>query len=120
MESAGPSPTDLLPAEPAFPSWILIRSLLNPFRFPVFSWQLWSHKLLRYGSFASLAAGCLLVWTVAAEGPVYLLIAVGQVLFVGCVALGAWGPQVVAKLAGFMPLASSSYKLTHPLSQRVN
>jgi hypothetical protein len=30
VESAGPSPKDLLPAEPAFASWILIRTLLNP------------------------------------------------------------------------------------------
>jgi cellulose synthase/poly-beta-1,6-N-acetylglucosamine synthase-like glycosyltransferase len=27
------------------------RNLLNPFRFPVYSWQLVSHKLLRYGAF---------------------------------------------------------------------
>ena len=24
------------------------RALLNPFRFGVFAWQMWSHKLLRY------------------------------------------------------------------------
>jgi len=28
--------------------------LLNPFRFGVFSWQLFSHKVLRYGAFAPL------------------------------------------------------------------
>ena len=32
------------------------RALLNPVRFPLFSWQLASHKLLRYLSFAPLAA----------------------------------------------------------------
>lgn len=30
------------------------RNLLNPFRYPLFSWQLWSHKVLRYGAFVPL------------------------------------------------------------------
>jgi len=31
------------------------RHLLNPFRFPLFAWQLMSHKVLRYGAFLPLA-----------------------------------------------------------------
>jgi cellulose synthase/poly-beta-1,6-N-acetylglucosamine synthase-like glycosyltransferase len=33
--------------------WVLYdkRNLLNPFRFPLYSWQLLSHKVLRYGAF---------------------------------------------------------------------
>lgn len=30
------------------------RNLLNPFRYPLFSWQLMSHKVLRYGAFLPL------------------------------------------------------------------
>jgi cellulose synthase/poly-beta-1,6-N-acetylglucosamine synthase-like glycosyltransferase len=58
------------------------RRLLNPFLFPLFSWQLLSHKLLRYVSFAPLALATLLNWGLLAEGSVYLALAGGQVLFV--------------------------------------
>jgi len=38
------------------------RTLLNPFRFGLYAWQLWSHKLLRYLSFVPLAAAMALNW----------------------------------------------------------
>ncbi len=38
------------------------RRLLNPLRFPLFSWQLASHKLLRYLSFLPLGVAALLNW----------------------------------------------------------
>jgi cellulose synthase/poly-beta-1,6-N-acetylglucosamine synthase-like glycosyltransferase len=41
------------------------RNLLNPFRFPVYSWQLVSHKVLRYGAFFFLM-GTLIFNAVAA------------------------------------------------------
>jgi cellulose synthase/poly-beta-1,6-N-acetylglucosamine synthase-like glycosyltransferase len=43
------------------------RNLLNPFRFPVYSWQLVSHKVLRYGAFCFLM-GTLVFNGVAAIG----------------------------------------------------
>ena len=43
------------------------RNLLNPFRFPVYSWQLVSHKVLRYGAFFFLM-GTLVFNAVAAIG----------------------------------------------------
>jgi len=38
--------------------WALfeMKSLLNPFRYPLFAWQLWSHKVLRYLCFLFLAS----------------------------------------------------------------
>ncbi len=42
------------------------RQLLNPFRYPLFSWQLVSHKVLRYGAFLPLAG--LLVSNILAMG----------------------------------------------------
>jgi hypothetical protein len=73
------------------------RGLLNPFRYGLFAWQLWSHKLLRYLAFAPLAAAVLINWALLDQGPVYALAAAGQVLFaLGCVAAGRgltnWSP----------------------------
>jgi len=49
--------------------WVLYdkRNLLNPFRFPVYSWQLLSHKVLRYGAFVFLI-GALVFNVMAAIG----------------------------------------------------
>jgi hypothetical protein len=58
------------------------RALLNPFRFGLFAWQLWSHKLLRYLSFLPLAAAMALNWLLLPRGGIYLLTAIGQVVFV--------------------------------------
>lgn len=43
------------------------RRLLNPFRFPLFAWQLLSHKLMRYAAFLPLAG--MLMFNVLALGP---------------------------------------------------
>jgi cellulose synthase/poly-beta-1,6-N-acetylglucosamine synthase-like glycosyltransferase len=53
--------------------WALfeMRQLLNPLRYPLFAWQLWSHKLLRYLCFLFLCSSYLcnaLLWD---RGPVY-------------------------------------------------
>lgn len=62
------------------------RRFLNPFRDPLFAWQLWSHKLLRYAS-----PYCLLVTfgasTALASRPLYrwALLAQGAVLTAGLV-----------------------------------
>lgn len=67
------------------------RGLLNPFRFPLFAWQLISHKVLRYGAFlplAGLLAFNILAlgehpfypWFLVAQSPVYALVAAGHAL----------------------------------------
>jgi cellulose synthase/poly-beta-1,6-N-acetylglucosamine synthase-like glycosyltransferase len=55
--------------------------LLNPFAYPVFAWQLWSHKLLRYLSFIPLVAACVLNVALLTSGWMYGALFVGQVLF---------------------------------------
>ncbi|MEO8017797.1 MAG: glycosyltransferase family 2 protein, partial [Pseudomonadota bacterium] len=57
------------------------RALLNPFRFGVFAWQLWSHKLLRYLSFVPLAAAMALNWVLLPAGGIYTLGVIAQALF---------------------------------------
>jgi hypothetical protein len=57
------------------------RSLLNPLRWGLFSWQLWSHKVLRYLSFAPLFAAVALNWCLLSHGPVYIAVALAQALF---------------------------------------
>ena len=67
------------------------RALLNPFRFGLYAWQLWSHKLLRYLSFLPLAAAMVINWLLLPQGGVYVLGAGAQVAF---------GILCVAALAG--------------------
>ena len=56
------------------------RRFLNPFRYGLFSWQLWSHKVLRYASpllwLGALAANLVLVRET--PYPAYLVLLVGQ------------------------------------------
>jgi cellulose synthase/poly-beta-1,6-N-acetylglucosamine synthase-like glycosyltransferase len=54
------------------------RSLLNPLRYPLYSWQLASHKLLRYLSFIPLAAAALLNWTLLSAGGTFEALALLQ------------------------------------------
>jgi len=64
-------------------------ALLNPFRFGLFAWQLFSHKVLRYLAFVfmavALAANAVLAWN---EGRVWSLLFTGQVLFYGSAFFG--------------------------------
>jgi len=79
------------------------RTLLNPFRFGLYAWQLWSHKLLRYLSFVPLAAAMALNWVLLPQGGVYALGAVAQVLFgILCVA-------AVAGVRGVGQLSATRY-----------
>lgn len=63
--------------------WALwdMRALLNPARFPLFSFQLWSHKVLRYLAFIPLAALLPLNLLLVREHPVYALTMVAQAAF---------------------------------------
>ncbi len=54
------------------------RSLLNPLRYPMFSWQLASHKLLRYLSFLPLGFAALLNWFLLSRGGIYSALAAAQ------------------------------------------
>ena len=72
---------------------------MNPVRFPLFSWQLVSHKLLRYLSFAPLAMSCVLSWFLLTEGAIYRFLVLAQVVF-GVLVLTAW--------TGIGPIRNSS------------
>ena len=74
------------------------RALLNPWRHPLFAWQLASHKLLRYMSFLPLAIAAVLDWYLAPHGWVYGALAALQ----GCVAVSVlvamYGPVRLGRL----------------------
>jgi cellulose synthase/poly-beta-1,6-N-acetylglucosamine synthase-like glycosyltransferase len=63
--------------------WALwdMRALLNPLRFPLFSFQLWSHKVLRYLAFIPLLALLPLNLLLLGAHPVYKLAMAAQVAF---------------------------------------
>jgi cellulose synthase/poly-beta-1,6-N-acetylglucosamine synthase-like glycosyltransferase len=92
------------------------RVLLDPLRFPLFSWQLWSHKALRYLSFVPLAMACLLGVVLALPGGVlsssaslYSVLLVLQVLFWIAVWLGARGVNSQgARLAYYFALLNAA------------
>jgi cellulose synthase/poly-beta-1,6-N-acetylglucosamine synthase-like glycosyltransferase len=54
------------------------RALLNPLRYPLFSWQLASHKVLRYLSFMPLAVAAVLNWMLLWASPLYRVLAAVQ------------------------------------------
>lgn len=81
------------------------RGLLNPLRYGLFSWQLWSHKLLRYLSFIPLLAAAVSNWFLVGEGAIFRLAALGQLLFVLFVAVAFVGPRALAQV----PLARYCY-----------
>jgi cellulose synthase/poly-beta-1,6-N-acetylglucosamine synthase-like glycosyltransferase len=54
------------------------RALLNPVRFPLFGWQLASHKLLRYLSFLPLSVAAVLDWFLLEHGRIYAVVAAGE------------------------------------------
>jgi cellulose synthase/poly-beta-1,6-N-acetylglucosamine synthase-like glycosyltransferase len=71
--------------------WALwdLRSLLSPFRFGLFSWQLWSHKVLRYLAFVPMIAVLLSNIALLNAGPIYQIALVGQVLIYGLAIAGS-------------------------------
>jgi cellulose synthase/poly-beta-1,6-N-acetylglucosamine synthase-like glycosyltransferase len=71
------------------------RTLLNPLRYGLFAWQLWSHKLLRYLSFLPLAGAMLLNWLLLPQGGLYAIgIAVQFVFALLCLAAATAVPGV--------------------------
>jgi cellulose synthase/poly-beta-1,6-N-acetylglucosamine synthase-like glycosyltransferase len=67
------------------------RILFNPLRYPLFSWQLFSHKLLRYLSPVPLLLAAAINWALLGHGIEYRIMAALQMVFfllVGCRILG--------------------------------
>jgi glycosyltransferase involved in cell wall biosynthesis len=63
--------------------WALkdMRHLMNPFRDPMFAWQLISHKLFRYAAFVPLATLALATLLLAPARGIYTLAFLGLVIF---------------------------------------
>jgi hypothetical protein len=81
------------------------RALLSPLQYGLFSWQLWSHKLLRYLSFIPLLVAAVSNWFLVGDGAVFRLAALGQLLFVLFVVVAFVGPRALAQI----PLARYCY-----------
>ena len=71
--------------------WTLfdLRELLNPLRYGLFSWQLLSHKVLRYTAFIPLLALLPLSILLAPEARIYQLALVFQIIFYLVALIGA-------------------------------
>ncbi len=69
--------------------WALkdMRHLLAPWRDPLFAWQLWSHKVLRYLSFVFLAGALLASVALWPDGAWYRALCLTQLLIYGAAAL---------------------------------
>jgi cellulose synthase/poly-beta-1,6-N-acetylglucosamine synthase-like glycosyltransferase len=67
------------------------RSLFNPIRFPLYSWQLTSHKLLRYLSFGPLAIAAICNWFLLPQGALYGAMATAQCILFGLALLAHFG-----------------------------
>jgi cellulose synthase/poly-beta-1,6-N-acetylglucosamine synthase-like glycosyltransferase len=90
--------------------WALLdlRLLFNPFRFPLFSWQLASHKLLRYTAFLPQLAAFIsnvLLW---GEGSVYRILFLAQLCFYVLAAAG----YLLERAGSSFPLATAPYYLS--------
>lgn len=77
------------------------RALLNPLRFPLFSWQLVSHKLLRYLSVLPLSVAGVLNWLLLSSGSVYVVLGVGQACLLVLGLLARRGPLRRVALARY-------------------
>jgi|HigsolmetaAR204D_1030405.scaffolds.fasta_scaffold00570_18 cellulose synthase/poly-beta-1,6-N-acetylglucosamine synthase-like glycosyltransferase len=75
------------------------KSLLNPLRHPLFAWQLWSHKLLRYLSFMPLLLAVVLNWWLVARGTIYVAGVVSQLIFAALCVLELSGVNRAGRFA---------------------
>ena len=66
------------------------RALLDPSRFGIFAWQLWSHKVLRYLAFVFMLAAFVSNWALSSQtnSPVWTFPFLGQILFYGMAQYG--------------------------------
>lgn len=63
--------------------WALkdMKQLMNPLRYPVFAWQMISHKLLRYGAFVPLIMLAITALMLAPMKAIYAMAALGYAVF---------------------------------------
>jgi cellulose synthase/poly-beta-1,6-N-acetylglucosamine synthase-like glycosyltransferase len=89
--------------------WALydLRHLLSPWRDARFSWQLLSHKVLRYSAFVPQMVALVTNALLLSAGPGFRLLFLGQVTFYLLAALG----YVMSKLNASFPLATGPYYL---------
>jgi cellulose synthase/poly-beta-1,6-N-acetylglucosamine synthase-like glycosyltransferase len=73
------------------------RSLLNPLRYPLFAWQLISHKVLRYAAFLPLAGALLFNVFAASLHPLYAALLVLQVAAYALATLGHFFRRLPAR-----------------------
>jgi glycosyltransferase involved in cell wall biosynthesis len=69
--------------------WALydMKKLLGPGGDTIYAWQLWSHKVLRYGAFAFMIGFYLSNWALQSAGPLYKLSFVMQnIMYLGAMA----------------------------------
>jgi cellulose synthase/poly-beta-1,6-N-acetylglucosamine synthase-like glycosyltransferase len=90
--------------------WAMLdkRALLNPLRFPLFSWQLVSHKVLRYMSVVPLAVAAVLNWLLLPAGWFYSALAAAQCVVALLAFLAEYGPR---RLRAFSPARYCYYFL---------
>jgi len=69
------------------------RALLNPLRYPLFGWQLASHKLLRYLSFAPLTLAALCSWLLVPRSGLYLTLTAAQGVAAALALAATLGPR---------------------------
>ncbi|MCH8551561.1 MAG: glycosyltransferase family 2 protein [Natronospirillum sp.] len=79
--------------------WALwdMKHLLNPLRYPLFSWQLWSHKVFRYLAFLPLMAALPTNLVLVGVHPFYVLTLLIQACFY---LLALFSPRFGDRLAG--------------------
>jgi glycosyltransferase involved in cell wall biosynthesis len=65
-----------------------MRQLFNPIKFGVFSWQLFSHKLLRYLAFLPLLGILVLNIPLAFQAAEYMILLLGQLVFYALAYMG--------------------------------
>lgn len=77
--------------------------LLSLRRHPMFAWQLWSHKVLRYFAFLPLAAALLLAIPLAVVEPLYraVLLPAMAVLVLACAGMLLQSDGIAARIARF-------------------
>jgi cellulose synthase/poly-beta-1,6-N-acetylglucosamine synthase-like glycosyltransferase len=78
------------------------RNLLNPFRHPLFSWQLFSHKVLRYAAFVPLIGLLVFSVAVAERHPFYFTLLVLQLTAYACAAVGYFLRRSPRRISGLL------------------
>ena len=86
--------------------------LLNPFRYPAFSFILWSHKVTRWLAPLPIAGSLVAAWALRGE-PLYAAALYAQFVLYAAAAIGLFWPQsgerfVVVRLSAFFLLVNAA------------